>query len=475
MEIVTMNYNDIYRPLSRTSFSSKMAKAFYASIATMSANGQVDPERMIALWLPDEIETFVLNSIVAKEYDDESMTDKQFIDVMNAIRKYQPPEQYERLQSDQLKWVLPTIGAVQFESQQYAIFRLYRHHCLFSFSNENIDVDKAFREKFNKSYDEYAAIVYTIQMVLSQRKTPMYTQYLKKISIGAPWFINNLRMTRDDYKEELGQFAKSTADFRYCLRPSYSYPFIEYQDVIYLPTPHLLIQSITTAMMNRLTFGNNKLREEIGKNSCENYLFRIIADSGLFDEVVPEYEYAKGQKTLDVLTRKKNTAILFDSKLFSPKTSLRTYDDIAYMNDLARIIKEMKQAYDQTRNKFGKKYDPFSTSVNDVYALVVVYQEGYLDYETMYSQLASALSISKGASEYTWLWQHVGLTDIATIERYMLTKTDILPSIKRRTSISDGWLSGRNGSALTDEVIQYQNKLESHANTFLEKLFSKEG
>ena len=227
--------------------------------------------------------------------------------------------------------------------------------------------------------------------------------------------------------------------------------------------------------MNRLTFGNNKLREEIGKNSCENYLFRIIADSGLFDEVVPEYEYAKGQKTLDVLTRKKNTAILFDSKLFSPKTSLRTYDDIAYMNDLARIIKEMKQAYDQTRNKFGKKYDPFSTSVNDVYALVVVYQEGYLDYETMYSQLASALSISKGASEYTWLWQHVGLTDITTIERYMLTKTDILPSIKRRTSISDGWLSGRNGSALTDEVIQYQNKLESHANTFLEKLFSKEG
>ena len=469
-----MNYNDIYRPLSRTSFSSKMAKAFYASIATMSANGQVDPERMIALWLPDEIETFVLNSIVAKEYDDESMTDKQFIDVMNAIRNYQPPEQYERLQSDQLKWVLPTIGAVQFESQQYAIFRLYRHHCLFSFSNENIDVDKAFREKFNNSYDEYAAIVYTIQMVLSQRKAPMFKQYLKKISIGAPWFINNLRMTRDEYKEELGQFAKSTADFRYCLRPSYSYPFIEYQNIVYLPTPHLLIQSITTAMMNRLTFGDNKLREEIGKNSCEDYLFKIASNSGLFDEILPEFEYVNGKKTLDVLTRTGNVAILIDSKLFSPKVALRTYCEKAYNDDLNRIIKEMKQAYKHARRKFGREYTPFSANIDDVYALVVVYQEGYLDYETMYSQLASDLSISKDTTEYTWLWQHVGLTDIATIERYMLTKTHILPSIKKRTLISDGWLSGRNSTDLTDEVIQYQDKLERDADAFLEILFRKE-
>ena len=89
-----MTYNDIYRPLSRTSFTSKMVKAFNASIATMSPNGQVNPETLRNLWLPEEIETFVLNSIVAKEYTNKDMTDKQFIDVMNAIRQYQPPEQY---------------------------------------------------------------------------------------------------------------------------------------------------------------------------------------------------------------------------------------------------------------------------------------------------------------------------------------------------------------------------------------------
>lgn len=469
-----MTYNEIYRPLSRTSFASKMTKAFHASIATMSTNGQVEPEKLRMLWLPEEIETFVLNCVVAKEYDDKAMTDKQFIEVMSAIRGYQPPEQYERLQSDQLKWVLPTMGATQFESQQYSIFRLFRHHCLFSFSNEKVDVDKAFRNKFGKCYDEYAAIVFMLQMLLSQKKLSVFAECLEKIILRAPWFIDNLKMTRNEYKDELRQFAQSAADYRYCLRPSYSYPFIEYQSEVYLPTPHLLIQSITTAMMNRLTFGDSELRGEIGKNSCENYLYRIVSDSGLFDEVVPEYEYANGQRTLDVLARKKNVAILIDSKSFSPKVALRIIDENAYREDLKRIVKEMKQAYNHARHKFGEKYKPFSDSVDDIYALIVVYQEGYLDFDMIYTQVASELSISKDTPEYTWLWQHVGLTDIATIERYMLTKTDILPSIKVRESISNVWLPGRNGADLTDEVRDYQDKLVKDADAILEKLYSKE-
>jgi len=39
-----MNYDEIYRPLSRTSFASKMGRAFYASIETMSQNGQVESD-----------------------------------------------------------------------------------------------------------------------------------------------------------------------------------------------------------------------------------------------------------------------------------------------------------------------------------------------------------------------------------------------------------------------------------------------
>ena len=348
-----MNYNEIYKPMSRTSFASKMMHAFYASISTMSNDGQVGPDILRTIFLPDEIETFVLFSITANEYSNKDMTEKQFVDTMSAIRSFQPPEFYEKLKTDHGKWILATIGAVQFESQEYAVFRLYRHHFLFSYVNENVNVDKEFKSKFVRCFDEYAIIAYTLHILLAQKEIEVFKEYCKRICSIAPWFIDNLKLNRDQYREELSQFATCEKDYKYCLRPSYSYPFIEYQDEYFLPTPHLLIQSITTAMMNRLTFGYDALRERIGKNACEDYLMRIVSRSGLFDEVQQEYTYAEGKRTLDVLARRKDVALLFDSKLFSPKVGLRTYDEEAYAKDIKRIVKEMKQAYLHGRCKFG--------------------------------------------------------------------------------------------------------------------------
>lgn len=466
-----MNYEEIYKPLSRTSFESKMERAFYSSIETMSINGQVENGVLRKILLPDEIETFVLNSIVVSEYKRNIMTDKQFNDVMNAIRNYHPPVCYEKLNTDHLKWVLPTMGAVQFESQQYSFFRLYRHHYLFSYINNNVNVNELFIKKFGKSFDEYAAVVLTFQLLLAKKMLVEWKQYWQKIAIKEPWFIQNLKITRNEYIQELSQFAKSNSDYRYCLRPSYSYPFIEYNGDIYLPTPHLLIQSITTAMMNRMTYENNRLREMIGKNACEEYLFKIVYDSGLFDEVKPEYEYKKGLKTLDVLTRKGNTALLIDSKLFSPKVSLRIFDEEAYRKDAARMVKEIKQAYIHAHDKFNKEYHPFSSEIRDVYALVVVYQEAYLDREDIYRQVANDLSIQVNTKDYNWLCHHVGYTDQSTIDRFMLTHTDVIPEIVNRDASLNQWLSGRNGGRLSNSLLNYQKKLYNGARDLLYQLF----
>lgn len=467
-----MTYNEICKVLETISFDSKMAYALYASIETMSINGQVESEILRTKYLPDEIETFVLNSIVAEEHSDNEMTNEQFMDVMSAIRNYQPPKRYEKTGTDFLKWILPTIGAVQFESQQFLFFRLYRHHFLFTFCNNSVDIDTEFKKKFAKGFDEYAAKVFTLQVLLSQRWLRLYKEYLKNVSLEAFWFIDNLKMTRDQYRMELSQFAKSAEDYRYCLRPSYSYPFVEYKDKIYLPTPHLLIQSITSAMMNRLTYGNNGLRELIGKNACEEYLLKIVKDSGVFDEVKPEYEYSSGQKTLDILTRKGTVALLIDSKLFSPKVSLRSFDEIAYKEDVARIVKSLKQAYRHAHNKYNRDYKPFISNTNDVYALIVVYQEGYLENDEIYLQAAQDLSIKAGSADYTWLCHHIGITDLATFERFMLSQTDVLPEIMNRDGSLNQWFEGKNGSNLTSEVINYQNKLFNSLQKSLEPLFA---
>lgn len=58
--------------------------ASFASVETMSVNGQVETDVLRTKILPNDIETFVLNAVVAKEYNDREMTGKQFIEVMDS-------------------------------------------------------------------------------------------------------------------------------------------------------------------------------------------------------------------------------------------------------------------------------------------------------------------------------------------------------------------------------------------------------
>ena len=458
-----MTYNEIYRPITRTSFSSKMKHAFYASIETMSPQGQVEPNVLRTKYLPDEIETFVLNSVVANEYSEQNMTEKQFTEIMDAIRAFQPPEYYEKQNTDRLKWILPTIGAVQFESQEYLLFKLYRHHFLFSFVDNNANIGEEFTAKFGRSFDDYAAFIYILHMLLAKKEVDVFWRFLSEIHTKNSWFTDNLSLTRKQYIDELSQFAKDKNDYRFCLRPSYSYPLIEYKGTLYLPTPHLLVQSITSAMMNRLTFNNPMLREKIGKNACERYLYIIVNDSGLFDEVIPEFIYGNGQRTIDIMARKNDTALLIESKLFSPKTSLRTFNEEDYEKDIERTVKSIKQAFIHGHNKFRHEYNPFSSDINDVYVLVVTYQEALIDLDEIYKETARALSIDSSSEEFDWLWQHVGYTDGANFGRFMLTKTDIFPQLFGRKAISDRWLTGNNRAELTDELRHYRDVLINNA------------
>ena len=118
-----------------------------------------------------------------------------------------------------------------------------------------------------------------------------------------------------------------------------------------------------------------------------------------------------------------------------------------------------------------KKYYPFSAQINGVYALVVVYQEAYLDFSELYSKTAFVLGIHENSSDFKWLWKHVGLVDVATLERYMLTKTDVLPEMMKRTALKDGWLNGRNEHNLSESVLMYKRQLEEASDRLIEKLY----
>ncbi len=468
-----MFYKDIYKTLSRTSFLSKMEYACQASANTMSMNGQIDANELVKMFLPEEIECFVLNSVVANEYNNREMNHKEFINVMNAIREYQPQNDKLNRQSEFLRWVLPTYGSVQFELQQNILCRLYRHYNLFSFTNDYVDVNNEFINKYEMKHMDYCSIVLVLHLLLAQKKYKEYNVCLENLIKKSPWFIKNLSIERNQYKEELRQFATDSSEYKFCLRPSYSYPFIRFEDKVVLPTPHLLVHSITSAMMNRLTYDKSDLREKIGKYAFENYIYKIVVDSNQFDEVFTEYEYEKGKRTLDILARKENTALLIDCKLFCPKVDLRVYDEDAYEKDLLRIIKDIKQAYKHVRELFKIKYYPFSVDINDVFALIIVYQDAYISQNDIYSRTAKELCIDESSDDYIWLISHIGLADVASLERYLLNKVELLPDIINRGELTDKWLINIIKGELTDEVICFKNKLLEENRELLKDLLSK--
>ena len=465
-----MDYKDIYKPLSRTSFLSKMEYACKASAETMSMSGQVEAELLVKMFLPEEIECFVMNSVVANEYNNRVMKNKEFISVMNAIREYQPPIQWEKLQFEHLRWILPTYGAVQFELQQNILCRLYRHYYLFSFTNDIVDVNQEFINKFKRQYKDYCSIGLVLHILLAQKKYREYNKIIENLNLKCSWFISTLSIGRDGYKEELKQFASDISDYKYCLRPSYSYPFIKYDNKVFLPTPHLLIHSITSAMLNRLTFDNFELREKIGNQAFEKYVYKIVDDSKQFDEVFPEYEYRSGQKTLDILARKGNTALFIDCKLFSPKVNLRVFDDTAYENDLLRMVKAMKQAYKHSRKLYKDKYNPFSVDTYDIFTLIIVYQDAYISQNDIYTRTAKELNIDEASDEYNWILSHIGFADVASLERYLLNDIELLPALIDKSALTDKWLTNHINGKLIDEVIMFKNSLLEDNSSLIKEL-----
>ncbi|MFI3228052.1 MAG: hypothetical protein R3Y09_11715 [Clostridia bacterium] len=181
---------------------------------------------------------------------------------------------------------------------------------------------KLFREKFGCEYFEFLVLVQFLWLCFSQNQVVIEPELLNFIFNKYPTVISVLSIKREDYIGLLNEITTNISDYLYCLRPSYTYPFINEGETLYLPLPHLLIRSVTSSLMYRLTECDNELSALIGKEVLEPYLYDIILESEIFDEVYTEQEYFDKkieQRTLDVMARKGNEFIFSIVKCFRQK------------------------------------------------------------------------------------------------------------------------------------------------------------
>lgn len=76
------------------------------------------------------------------------------------------------------------------------------------------------------------------------------------------------------------------------------------------------MNAVTESMLNRVTFGDNKLRWAIGKEAIESYLYDIVRQLDAVTWISPELLYKKGKDELltsDVIAAEGDNVIFYDT------------------------------------------------------------------------------------------------------------------------------------------------------------------
>ena len=435
-----MDYERLPIILKRYSFIEKMRVLQYYSKLIMNITGvELISEQPMA-W---DLETFLLFSVKADEYqnnDFKGKNIKQFIKMINCIKKHQHPILINKIGTVKFAdFLLIALGSTQFDIQTYNIYKYYRYNYFFTYISDKIDMKQEFYKKFNVDYNSFLELGSILSFFCSL-KVNLEPQILRYIVLKYANATRLLILSREEFKEEIDKFSNNIDDYLYCVRPSYIYPFIEYDGLANLPLPHCVPRAITDSLLYRLTDDNPKLRTLFGKNVLEDYLFDIVNKSTLFDEVLKEKTYKKKRnilKTSDVMCRKNENYIFFECKATVPYAKTRCLDEDFINQEIDKISNYVIQLYKQVYLDFKNMYNFFNDKdvifdYNNCFGIVVLLEESYIRRELIYNDVAKKLNIDTSSDLYIWIINHIKICNLYDIERYVFTNTDIIKSLKKQ-------------------------------------------
>ena len=299
---------------------------------------------------------------------------------------------------------------------------------------------KEFYKKFNVDYNSFLELGSILSFFCSL-KVNLDPQILRYIILKYSKATSLLRLSREAFQKEIDKFSDSIHDYLYCVRPSYVYPFIEYNGIVNLPLPHCIPRAITDSLLYRLTDSNSELRSLFGKNVLEDYLFEVLNKSFLFDEVMKEQCYKKKHnalKTSDVMCRKNDNYIFFECKSTVPYAKTRCLDENYIKQEIDKISNYVLQLYKQVRLDFKNIYNFFENDkevifdYNNCFGIVVLLEESYIRRELIYKDVAKKLNIDTSGDLYNWIINHIKICNLYDIERYVFTNTDIIKALKKQ-------------------------------------------
>ncbi|WP_240522995.1 hypothetical protein [Bacillus thuringiensis] len=489
-----MEFERIPVVLKRYDFKGKMKVCREHSMELMSVNGFIPISEWIGKASTWDLETFALFSVMTiGEYSDRRFDDikgrKQFAKIINTIKEYHPPKLEISQENDRfLDYFMIVTGLNQFQIQEDIGIKIYRYSYIFSFKNENVNMKQQFIEKFGCSFDEFKKLGFIIHSLFSKEINKSLTPDIYNYVIRRyRYIIRHLLIDRADYVARQEKIIPDTTQYIYGFKFFYQFPFISYNQEIFLPLPHLIIQSVTSSLLFRLTEGNDKLRDLFGKEVLESYILHLCGLSEGFDEVVAEYSYKykkNNKRTLDIMIRKGDKCLMLDSKSMSPKVSLRNLNDEDVEYTVKRMVDAVKQVYEHITERFQNEYYPFDVRVDlkeNIFGAVILNEDSYILRETIMIRAAEKLKIVHGSEEYKYLCSNVKLMRLYEFEKMIFQQEDVLQLFINNRQNENKWFDyslmnydGKNDKGVIEEISQTSENMKEIFIEFAQELV-KEG
>ncbi len=308
-----------------------------------------------------------------------------------------------------------------------------------------------FNQKFNTSYEEYLLFAFIIFIYCSHESHISGGAESCQRLITKAFKLNNafktLMIEKEDYKVRLESLYKdNVVDYYYGLKIQYVYPLISGVDYTYIPSPYLVINSITESLLNRLTYEDVRLRNILGKEVIENYLFDIYEEVPEVKWISPEIIYYVGKdekRTSDVLVSEGQYCSFYDTKALSPNLKIRQFDKKEIEREIKIYAKNIIQIYQQIRY-YGEGYFSLNEQYEkkNIFGVVVVLEDAVLPRYKVYDKVFELLEEEKGViadEEKNYIHSHIKIVPLRDIELMILQNMSYLPCLIKQESDMNRW------------------------------------
>ena len=451
--------------------------------------------------LPWEIESFAQLSIFAtgdNPYKSFNNENNDFADIITTIRNYLPPH-LENLKNTPhfANDYIMAVGMLQFKCQKNILNRLYRYDYFWKYRDNNIDMPAIFTQSYQGlSYDYFIELAFAIYFFASLDtniatnfgiKNP--TDIFRYICYTHNRAVNLLSIKREEYI--LRQTEKNNNDITnavYGFNYLYPYPFIEFQGNTYLPIPYLIIDSITESLVTRATNSNNRLRECIGKFVAQAYVEHIFKDNNIYEEVIPEKTYKKGNQKIDapdVMIKDHDRFCFIDSKLSTPKLSLRNFNETDISNTIQQYAKNIQQIYNRIIDFENNLYYPFSSksiiNKSNIFGIVVVFESSFVSHRDIYAEVFKDLRINENSDEAKFILSNISITELSDIENITFSSYNVFCALEHKRDNSARWYDmGLFSDYIFDvepqklpSILKFEAKTKKILTNFIADLYDK--